>query len=54
VNIRQTKEATEKQEREKELSRVKIRKEDVDLIVSMLWLFKIKFSEKCLVRYATS
>ena len=33
VSDRQTKEASEKQLKEKELSRVKITKEDVDLIV---------------------
>lgn len=36
VSDRKTKEVTEKQEKEKELSKVKINKEDVDLIVSLL------------------
>jgi len=34
VSDRQTREATEKQLKETELSRVKINKEDIDLIVS--------------------
>ena len=45
VNDRKTKEATEKQEKEKELSKVKISKEDVDLIVST---FKVIFLRQIL------
>ena len=36
VNDQKTKETAEKQKKEKELSKVKINKEDVDLIVSTL------------------
>lgn len=36
VNDRKTREVAEKHEKEKELSKVKINKEDVDLIVSIL------------------
>ena len=41
VSDRQNKEATAKQQKEKELSKVKINKEDVDLIVIVYFSFKM-------------
>lgn len=46
VSDRKTKEVTEKQEKEKELSKVKINKEDVDLIVEELEISRMQAERK--------